>query len=98
MSDIKTKKSIKDIKALDRSAAALRKVKRATVRTKDQIENLIDDGQVTPSEYAEDQVKYAAEDTGRAAYDKTTEKMRQVKDRVKEQIREKRAEKKPEHQ
>ena len=63
MSDIKTKKNVKDIKVLDKSAMALRKMKRATVRTKDQIENLIDDGQVTPSEYAEDQIKYAAEDT-----------------------------------
>ena len=98
VSDIKTKETVKDIKALDRSAAALRKVKRATVRTKDQIENLIDDGQVTPSEYAEDQVKYAAEDTSRAVYDKTAEKMRQGRDRVKEQIRETRAEKKLEHQ
>ena len=41
MSDIKTKETVKDIKVLDKSAAALRKVKKATVRTKDQIENLI---------------------------------------------------------
>ena len=98
MSDIKTKETVKDIKVLDKSAAVLRKVKRATVRTKDQIENLIDDGQVTPSEYAENQIQYAAEDTAREAYDKTSEKMRQGRDRVKEQIREKRAEKKLEQQ
>lgn len=37
-------------------------MKTALVRTKDQFENLMDDGQVTPSEYAEDKIRYAAED------------------------------------
>lgn len=45
--------------------------KDATVRTKDQVQNLSDDGQITPDEYAEDKVKYMAEsaieDTGKAA-------------------------------
>ncbi|MBO4888212.1 MAG: CHAP domain-containing protein [Firmicutes bacterium] len=69
-------------------------MKRATVRTKDQIENLIDDGQVTPSEYAEDQIKYAAEDTAEKVYDDTSRKVKQGRDRVQEQLRERRAEKK----
>ena len=98
MSDIKTRKSVKDIKVLDKTAAVLRNVKRAAVRTKEQVENLIDDGHVTPSEYAEDQIKYAVEDTARVAYDKTSEKVRQGKDRVKEQLRENRAEKKLDQQ
>ncbi len=37
-------------------------MKTALVRSKDQFENLMDDGQVTPSEYAEDKIRYAAED------------------------------------
>ena len=94
MSDIKTKETVKDIKVLDKSAAALRKVKKASVRTKDQIEYLIDDGQVTPSEYAEDQIKYAAEDTAEKVYDDTSRKVKQGRDRVQEQLRERRVKKK----
>ena len=59
MSDIKTKETHKDIKILDKTASGLRNVKKASVRTKDGVENLLDDGQISPSEYAENQLKYA---------------------------------------
>lgn len=56
---------------LDRAAGLAKVTKDATVRTKDQIQNLSDDGQITPDEYAEDKIKYMAEsaieDTGKAA-------------------------------
>ena len=71
MQDIKTKESKKDIKTLNRAAGLAKVTRNATVRTKDQVENLSDDGQITPDEYAEDKVKYMAEsaieDTGKAA-------------------------------
>lgn len=71
MKDIKTKESKKDIKTLDRAAGLAKVTKDATVRTKDQIQNLSDDGQIIPDEYAEDKIKYmtesAIEDTGKAA-------------------------------
>ena len=71
MKDIKTKESKRDIKTLDRAAGLAKVTRNATVRTKDQIQNLSDDGQITPDEYAEDKVKYmteaVAEDTGKAA-------------------------------
>lgn len=71
MKDIKTRESKKDIKTLDRVAGLAKVTKDATVRTKDQVQNLADDGQITPDEYAEDKVKYMAEsameDTGKAA-------------------------------
>lgn len=35
------------------------------VRTKEQTENLMDNGQVSPSEYAEDKIRYTVEDTTR---------------------------------
>ena len=54
MSDIKTRESVKDIKVLDKAANAARSIRKATVRTRDGIENLADDGQISPSEYAED--------------------------------------------
>ena len=70
MKDIKTREIKKDIKTLDRVAGLAKATKDATVRTKDQVQNLADDGQITPDEYAEDKVKYMAEsvteDTGKA--------------------------------
>ncbi len=98
MSDIKTKETVKDIKILDKTAAALRNVKHATVRTKDRIGDLIDDGHVSPSEYAEDQVKYVAEDTAERVYDHASDKVKRGRDHVKEQLRERRREKKLEKQ
>lgn len=53
---------MKDIKILDKAAVASERMKTALVRSKDHVENLMDDGQVSPSEYAEDKIRYAAED------------------------------------
>ncbi len=90
MSDIKTRESVKDIKVLDKAANAARNIRKATVRTRDGIENLADDGQVSPSEFAEDQMKYATENTAQTVYDKTSDQLRQGRDSFKEQVREKR--------
>lgn len=65
MAEIKTREKFKGIKALDKAAVAGERMKRAFVRSKDQAENLLDDGQISPSEYAEDKVRYMAEDTVR---------------------------------
>ena len=46
MSNIKTRESVKDIKVLDKAAVASERMKTALVRSKDQVENLMDDGQV----------------------------------------------------
>lgn len=62
MSKIKTKESVKDIKVLDKAAVASERMKTALIRSKDQMQNLMDDGQASPSEYAEDKLRYAAED------------------------------------
>ena len=70
MKDIKTRESKRDIKTLDRAAGLAKVTKNTAVRTKDQVQNLSDDGQITPDEYAEDKIKYmaemAVEDTGKA--------------------------------
>lgn len=63
MPDIKTKDTVRDIKVIDKSAIAKESMKRAAIRAKDTAENLSDDGQVSPSEYAEDNIKYMAENT-----------------------------------
>lgn len=62
LSKIKTRESVKDIKVLDKAAVASERMKTALIRSKDQMENLMDDGQISPSEYAEDKLRYAAED------------------------------------
>lgn len=59
---IKTRESTKDIKILDKAEVVSERMKTALVRSKDQAENLMDDGQISPSEYAEDKIRYAAED------------------------------------
>lgn len=70
MSKIKTRETVKDIKVLDKAAVAGERMKDAFIRTKDTVQNLSDDGQISPTEYAEDKIQYAAqdvaEDTGRA--------------------------------
>lgn len=61
MAEIKTREKSKGIKALDKAVVAGERMKRAFVRSKDQAENLLDDGQISPSEYAEDKVRYMAD-------------------------------------
>ena len=68
---IKTREVKHNIKALDKSAEMAKSMKKALVRTKDQVQNLMDDGQVTPEEYAEDKMRYAAEDTVSEAGEQT---------------------------
>lgn len=61
MKDIKTKGSKKDIRVFDKSANLSAKMKNGLARTKDQAKKLSDDGQASPSEYAEDNIRYSAE-------------------------------------
>ena len=73
-------------------------MKKAFIRSKNTAENLMDDGQVSPSEYAEDKVRYAAEDvvsdTGHAIKRETDKAV----DKGREAFREHRREKKIERQ
>ena len=48
LSRIKTRESVKDIKVLDKAAVVSERMKTALVRSKDQAENLMDDGQISP--------------------------------------------------
>lgn len=63
MTEIKTKKTVHDVKVFDRSAVAAEHMKKAAIRAKDTAQNLMDDSQVTPEEYAEDKLRYVAQDT-----------------------------------
>lgn len=61
MPDIKTRETVKDIKILDRSKVAGEKMKQVYIRSRNTVQDLLDDGQISPSEYAEDRVQNAAE-------------------------------------
>jgi hypothetical protein len=67
MNRIKTRETVKDIKALDKAAIASERMKDAFIRSKDTASNLMDDGQVSPSEYANDKVQCVSEDISREA-------------------------------
>ena len=67
MSRIKTRETVKNVKIIDKAAIASERMKNAFIRTKKQADNLMDDGQVSPSEYAEDKISYAVEDATRDA-------------------------------
>lgn len=96
MADIKTRQHVKDIKVLDKASVAGERMKNAFIRSKDTTQNLMDDGQVSPSEYAEDQIKYATEDvahdTGHAVKRQTDKAVEKGREAFREHRKEKRLE------
>jgi hypothetical protein len=62
---IKTRETVKNIKSLDKAKIASERMKDAFVRSKDNIQNMSDDGHTDSVEYAEDKISYMAEDTTR---------------------------------
>ena len=97
MPDIKTRESVKDIKILDKANVAGERMKKAFIRSKNTADNLMDDGQVSPSEYAEDQTRYAVEgvasDVGHAVKKETDKAVEKGREAFREHCREKRIEK-----
>ena len=92
MKDYKTNGS-KIAHTIDKNADLASKMKQGLVRSKDQVQNLADDGQTTPEEYAQDKIKYASkdivQDTTHAAKD-TAKKTYDGSKRLVEQIKQKR--------
>lgn len=64
-------------------------LKKAAVRTKDTAQNLMDDGQITPEEYASDQMKYAAQDTAETAEHTVKSGVNKAKEKAKEKVKDK---------
>lgn len=93
LSRIKTRESVKDIKVLDKTAVVSERMKTALVRSKDQAENLMDDGQISPSEYAEDKIRYAAEDVTDQVWHEVSAQTKKAIEKGKEAHREHRNEK-----
>ena len=91
MADIKTKNTRKDIKIFDKASTVGDKMKDSYIRTKNNAENLADDGHNSPTEYAENNIRSAVEDvtkdtargvknTTKTAYKKGRELYRTHKD------------------
>ena len=68
-------------------------MKKALVRTKDTAQNLMDDRQITPEEYASNQMKYAAEDVTDTASSTVKSGVNKAKEKAKDAIQEHRQEK-----
>lgn len=89
MKSIKTKETVKDIKLFDRKANMQKNIYRAAVRSRDTAESLADDGKISPSEFAEERMKYAAEGTAWTAHDVMSDsiRLRRERSRKKKQAR-----------
>ena len=91
MADIKTRTTKKDIKIFDKASTVGDKMKSTYVRTKNNAENLADDGHNSPTDYAENNIRSAVENvtkdtargvknTTKSAYKKGRELYRTHKD------------------
>ena len=92
MPKIKTKETVRDVKALDKLEVARQNINRKVVRTKDAVENTTDDGYVSPEEYTEAKLKSAAENTK----DNAKRAAKRGADKAKKTIRKRRLKKKNE--
>ena len=87
MSRIKTREMVRDIKVLDRSAVAAEHMRKTAVRARDTAKNLMDDGQVTPEEYAGDQMRYAAQNASARAGQQAKRSVAKAKQKAQAQNR-----------
>lgn len=88
MPKIKTRETRRDIKMLDKAAVASERMKNAFIRSKDTVKNVADDGQITPEEYAEDRVQYAAEDIAHDAGHTVAKQGKRLVQRGRDAVRE----------
>lgn len=84
---VKTRGIKHDIKVIDKATTVAENMKRGAVRTKDKAQNLMDDGQITPEEYAGDNFRYTAEDVALYTGEKTKRVARKTGNEFGNQIR-----------
>ena len=93
---IKTKKNRVARKNQVRTAnspTAMRQMKQELIKSKDKLKNRADDGQITPEEYAGDQLKYKAEESLYVAGKEGKAGLKKAKEKTKEKVKEHRREK-----
>ena len=98
MADIKTREHSRDIKVLDKSLVAGERMKSAFIRSKNQAKNLAEDGDASPTEYAEQRIEYVVSDTvrevGHEAKSQIDQRIEQGRNAYRERRIEAKAEKK----
>ncbi len=98
MANIKTREHSRDIKVLDKSLVAGERMKSAFIRSKNQAKNLAEDGDTSPTEYAEQRVEYVVSDTvcevGHEAKSQIDQRIEQGRNAYRERKIEEKAEKK----
>jgi len=93
---IKTRETHRNIKALDKTAVATERMKDSFVRSKESAAMLSEEGHGSPSEYAGDQVQYAAQDGARDAARFAAEQGKKLAVKGREAVRDRSAEASPE--
>lgn len=105
MSKIKTKqkndqagkgKSKGKVSSSHKPAQMRRRMKQKLIKSKGKLKNRADDGQITPEEYAGDQLKYKAEETLYVAGQEGKAGLKKAKEKAKERVKEHRREKQEE--
>lgn len=91
MSKIKTRETVKNIKAIDNAAGASQSMKKAFVRSKEKASELLDDRQTTENEYAADHAQSMIEDAAHEVAHHANSGANTAVSRGREQFREQRA-------
>lgn len=91
MSKIKIRETVKDIKAIDKSAVASQSMKKAFVRSKEKAFELLDDRQTTENEYAADHAQGMIADAAHGVAHHANSGANTAMYRGREQFREQRA-------
>ena len=66
MAELKTRETFRDLKTLDKAAAAAGKIRKTTIRTRNQIQELNNGNKESPAEYAEDNSMHALGEAAKA--------------------------------
>lgn len=93
MSDIKTHETQRNIKVLDKAAVASERIRTVGSHAKNTVGNLLDDGQVSPEEYASEKIRYSAEAAGVEAKHAASKTNKKLKEKIKKRIEESEKEK-----
>ena len=91
MSKIKTRETVKDIKAIDKAAVASQSMKKAFVRSKAKASELLDDRQTTENEYATDRAQGMIADAAHEVVHQANSGANTAVHRGREQFRKQRA-------
>lgn len=83
MSDIKTRETQRNIKVLDKAKVASERIRGVGAHAKNTVGDLLDDGQISPEEYASEKLRYSAETVASEAKNTTSKVEKKLKEKIK---------------